>query len=70
MELAMVRVDVEIHTDEEYDRVKEFVRTMPGWVQMDIEGDESDFEGGDPLAQFIVWFDNEKNAMWFKLQIG
>ena len=56
----MIKVNVAIHTDDEYDRVCRMVRAS--------NGDE--FEGGDPLADFAVYFDNEKNAMWFKLQIG
>ena len=65
----MIKVNVAIHTDDEYDRVCELVRASPGWVQMDMT-DNGDGFCGDPLADFAVYFDNEKNAMWFKLQIG
>ena len=70
MELAVVRVNIEIYTDEEYDRVCGLVRSSPGWIQMDIDDNGDDFEGGDPMADFAVYFNNEKNAVWFKLQIG
>lgn len=66
----MIKVNVAIHTDDEYDRVCKLVRASTGWVQMDMTDNGDEFEGGDPLADFAVYFDNEKNAMWFKLQIG
>ena len=66
----MTIVNVTIHTDEEYDRICELVRASLGWVWMDIDDNGNDFEGGNPMADFAVCFDNEKNAMWFKLQIG
>ena len=66
----MIKVDVIIQTDEEYARVCELVRASPGWEWMDMTDNGDDFEGGDPMADFAVYFDNEKNAMWFKLQIG
>jgi hypothetical protein len=66
----MIKVNVAIHTDDEYDRVCELVRASPGWEWMDMTDNGDDFEGCDPMADFAVYFDNEKNAMWFKLQIG
>ena len=63
----MIKVNVAIHTDDEYDRVCKMVRASTGWVQMDMTDNNL---CGDPLADFAVYFDNEKNAMWFKLQIG
>ena len=66
----MIKINVAIHTNDKYDRVCELVRASPGWVQMDITDNGDDFEGDDPIADFAVYFDNEKNAMWFKLQMG
>ena len=66
----MIKVNVAIHTDDEYDRVCKLVRASAGWKWMDMTDNGDDFEGGDPMADFAVYFDNEKNAMWFKLQIG
>jgi len=66
----MIKVDVAIHTDDEYDRVCELVRASPGWVWMDINDNGDDFEGGDPMADFAVYFDSEQHAILFRLKVG
>ena len=53
----MIKVDVAIHSDNEYDRVCELVRASPGWAWMDINDNGDDFEGGDPMSDFAVYFD-------------
>ena len=66
----MIKVNVAIHTDDEYDRVCELVRASPGWVWMDINDNGDDFEGGDPMADFAVCFDSEQHAILFRLKVG
>ena len=66
----MIKVNVAIHTDEEYDRVCELVRASPGWEWMDMTDNGDDFEGGDPLADFAVYFDTEQSAILFRLKVG
>ena len=66
----MIKVDIIIQTDEEYDRVCELVRASPGWEWMDMTDNGDDFEGGDPMADFAVYFDSEPHAILFRLKVG